>query len=194
MHQLQTIWRCDNVLVTAGLKYYWQVIIQFVAKWISIVVSDTTGNVKKCHAMICKQWPWILQLPQPVSSAQPDDTWDISSYFCWRKLEYGNKIKLEYTPTFGLITELIPDSECGNDYLRRKVIWFWLWDRIWQSFIVLAIWNKLSQKQNMFSPENLINSPIIFLWQMQNNNQIPFGINKWRSGRSRAARCYFQTK
>ncbi|KIM90088.1 hypothetical protein PILCRDRAFT_84255 [Piloderma croceum F 1598] len=31
-----------------------QVMVQFVAKRISIVVSDTTGNVKKCHAMICK--------------------------------------------------------------------------------------------------------------------------------------------
>ncbi|KZP29505.1 hypothetical protein FIBSPDRAFT_727407, partial [Athelia psychrophila] len=31
----------------------------------SIVVSDTTGNVKKCRAMICKRWPWILNCPDP---------------------------------------------------------------------------------------------------------------------------------
>lgn len=35
------------------------------ATQISIVVSDTTGNVKKCRAMICKRWPWILNCPDP---------------------------------------------------------------------------------------------------------------------------------
>jgi len=42
-----------------------QIIIRFVAWRISIVVSDTTGNVKKCRAMICKKWPWILNCPDP---------------------------------------------------------------------------------------------------------------------------------
>lgn len=51
-------------LVTGALNY-WQVIVRFVAKRISIVVSDTTGNVKKCRTMICKQWPWILNCPDP---------------------------------------------------------------------------------------------------------------------------------
>ncbi|KAJ7268929.1 hypothetical protein C8J57DRAFT_1067026, partial [Mycena rebaudengoi] len=31
----------------------------------SLVVSDTTGNVKKCRALICKFWPWILNCPDP---------------------------------------------------------------------------------------------------------------------------------
>ena len=35
------------------------------AQHISIVVSDTTGNVKKCHLMICEKWPWILNCLDP---------------------------------------------------------------------------------------------------------------------------------
>ena len=43
--------------------------------------------------------------------------WDISSYFC-RKLECGNKIYIIRIYTH--FWELIPDSECGNDYLSGK--------------------------------------------------------------------------
>ncbi|KAF8175184.1 hypothetical protein K438DRAFT_1608628, partial [Mycena galopus ATCC 62051] len=31
----------------------------------SMVVSDTTGNVKKCRALICDIFPWILNCPDP---------------------------------------------------------------------------------------------------------------------------------
>ncbi|KAJ6632329.1 hypothetical protein B0H10DRAFT_1769672, partial [Mycena sp. CBHHK59/15] len=31
----------------------------------SMVVSDTTGNVKKCRALICTLYPWILNCPDP---------------------------------------------------------------------------------------------------------------------------------
>ncbi|KAJ6620329.1 hypothetical protein B0H10DRAFT_1791869, partial [Mycena sp. CBHHK59/15] len=31
----------------------------------SMVVSDTTGNVKKCQALICAFYPWILNCPDP---------------------------------------------------------------------------------------------------------------------------------
>ncbi|KAJ7673786.1 hypothetical protein DFH06DRAFT_978687, partial [Mycena polygramma] len=31
----------------------------------SLVVSDTTGNVKKCRALICQKFPWILNCPDP---------------------------------------------------------------------------------------------------------------------------------
>ncbi|KAJ7435662.1 hypothetical protein B0H11DRAFT_2366700, partial [Mycena galericulata] len=30
-----------------------------------MVVSDTTGNVKKCRTFICEAWPWILNCPDP---------------------------------------------------------------------------------------------------------------------------------
>ncbi|KAF8809453.1 hypothetical protein BYT27DRAFT_7222383 [Phlegmacium glaucopus] len=30
-----------------------------------MIVSDTTGNVKKCHILICDKWPWILNCPDP---------------------------------------------------------------------------------------------------------------------------------
>ena len=30
-----------------------------------MVVSDTTGNVKKCRALIVSKWPWILNCPDP---------------------------------------------------------------------------------------------------------------------------------
>ncbi|KAJ6550348.1 hypothetical protein B0H10DRAFT_1850539, partial [Mycena sp. CBHHK59/15] len=31
----------------------------------SLVVSDTTKNVKKCRALICVKFPWILNCPDP---------------------------------------------------------------------------------------------------------------------------------
>ncbi|KAJ7281114.1 hypothetical protein C8J57DRAFT_1057788, partial [Mycena rebaudengoi] len=31
----------------------------------SMIVSDTTGNVKKCRELICKAFPWILNCPDP---------------------------------------------------------------------------------------------------------------------------------
>ncbi|KAJ7018504.1 hypothetical protein C8F04DRAFT_977218, partial [Mycena alexandri] len=31
----------------------------------SLMVSDTTKNVKKCRALICKKFPWILNCPDP---------------------------------------------------------------------------------------------------------------------------------
>ncbi|KAJ6564273.1 hypothetical protein B0H19DRAFT_941477 [Mycena capillaripes] len=31
----------------------------------SLVVSDTTKNVKKCRALICEKYPWILNCPDP---------------------------------------------------------------------------------------------------------------------------------
>ncbi|KAJ7681493.1 hypothetical protein B0H17DRAFT_850762, partial [Mycena rosella] len=31
----------------------------------SLVVSDTTKNVKKCRALICAKFPWILNCPDP---------------------------------------------------------------------------------------------------------------------------------
>lgn len=30
-----------------------------------MIVSDTTGNVKKCRRLICTKWPWILNCPDP---------------------------------------------------------------------------------------------------------------------------------
>jgi hypothetical protein len=30
-----------------------------------MIVSDTTGNVKKCRALICDAFPWILNCPDP---------------------------------------------------------------------------------------------------------------------------------
>ncbi|KAJ3832016.1 hypothetical protein F5878DRAFT_548770, partial [Lentinula raphanica] len=31
----------------------------------SMIVSDTTDNVKKCRQLICNQWPWVLNCPDP---------------------------------------------------------------------------------------------------------------------------------
>ena len=31
-----------------------------------MIVSDTTGNVKKCHRLICKHLGWILDCPDPA--------------------------------------------------------------------------------------------------------------------------------
>ncbi|KAK6981691.1 hypothetical protein R3P38DRAFT_3459720 [Favolaschia claudopus] len=38
---------------------------KYTAVRFSMVVSDTTGNVKKCRALICTKWPWILNCPDP---------------------------------------------------------------------------------------------------------------------------------
>lgn len=31
-----------------------------------MMVSDTTGNVKKCRALACSKWPWILNCGDPA--------------------------------------------------------------------------------------------------------------------------------
>ncbi|KAK7006852.1 hypothetical protein R3P38DRAFT_2554928 [Favolaschia claudopus] len=42
-----------------------KVILFYTAVRFSMVVSDTTGNVKKCRALICTKWPGILNCPDP---------------------------------------------------------------------------------------------------------------------------------
>jgi hypothetical protein len=42
-----------------------QIQLLYAAVRFSMVVSDTTGNVKKCRAFICDAWPWILNCPDP---------------------------------------------------------------------------------------------------------------------------------
>lgn len=42
-----------------------QIIVRYMAASFSLVVSDTTGNVKKCRRLICNKWPWILNCPDP---------------------------------------------------------------------------------------------------------------------------------
>ncbi|KAJ7503587.1 ribonuclease H-like domain-containing protein [Mycena galericulata] len=46
----------NRLLVVLGL---------YIAVNFSLVVSDTTKNVKKCCALICKKFPWILNCPDP---------------------------------------------------------------------------------------------------------------------------------
>ncbi|KAJ6576326.1 hypothetical protein B0H10DRAFT_2345315 [Mycena sp. CBHHK59/15] len=41
------------------------VLLFYAAVRFSMVVSDTTGNVKKCRALICTLYPWILNCPDP---------------------------------------------------------------------------------------------------------------------------------
>ncbi|KAJ7574872.1 ribonuclease H-like domain-containing protein [Mycena floridula] len=41
------------------------IILKFAAFWISLVVSDSAGNVKKLRELICTEWPWILNCPDP---------------------------------------------------------------------------------------------------------------------------------
>jgi hypothetical protein len=42
-----------------------QALALYVAMNFSLVVSDTTKNVKKCRALICSKYPWILNCPDP---------------------------------------------------------------------------------------------------------------------------------
>lgn len=44
---------------------YFQVIALYLAVNFSLVVSDTTKNVKKCRRLICEKFPWILNCPDP---------------------------------------------------------------------------------------------------------------------------------
>ncbi|KAJ6631296.1 hypothetical protein B0H10DRAFT_2183260 [Mycena sp. CBHHK59/15] len=45
--------------------YTFQILLLYVAVQFSMVVSDTTANIKKCHALICDFFPWILNCPDP---------------------------------------------------------------------------------------------------------------------------------
>ncbi|KAJ6541517.1 hypothetical protein B0H19DRAFT_958384 [Mycena capillaripes] len=44
---------------------FFQVLLLYTAVRFSMIVSDTTGNVKKCRALICTAFPWILNCPDP---------------------------------------------------------------------------------------------------------------------------------
>ncbi|KAK7020897.1 DUF659 family protein, partial [Favolaschia claudopus] len=46
-------------------KVRYSILLEYTAVRFSMVVSDTTGNVKKCRALICTKWPWILNCPDP---------------------------------------------------------------------------------------------------------------------------------
>ncbi|KAJ7479092.1 ribonuclease H-like domain-containing protein [Mycena latifolia] len=41
------------------------ILLLYAAVRFSMIVSDTTGNVKKCRALICDAFPWILNCPDP---------------------------------------------------------------------------------------------------------------------------------
>ncbi|KAJ7820819.1 hypothetical protein B0H14DRAFT_2599683 [Mycena olivaceomarginata] len=41
------------------------ILLLYTAVRFSMIVSDTTGNVKKCRELICKAFPWILNCPDP---------------------------------------------------------------------------------------------------------------------------------
>ncbi|KAK6966290.1 ribonuclease H-like domain-containing protein [Favolaschia claudopus] len=43
-----------------------EILVFYAAVRFSMIVSDTTGNVKKCRALICKKYPWILNCPDPA--------------------------------------------------------------------------------------------------------------------------------
>ncbi|KZP02060.1 hypothetical protein FIBSPDRAFT_970560 [Athelia psychrophila] len=43
-----------------------KIITRLSAEAFSMIVSDTTGNVKKCRCLICKLWGWILDCPDPA--------------------------------------------------------------------------------------------------------------------------------
>lgn len=59
-------WVCtDNMTMWHSTLQLLQVILRFAAYRFSIIVSDTTGNVKKCRRLICEKWPWILNCPDP---------------------------------------------------------------------------------------------------------------------------------
>lgn len=40
--------------------------LELCAEAFSMIVSDTTGNVKKCRRLICERWGWILNCPDPA--------------------------------------------------------------------------------------------------------------------------------
>ncbi|KAJ6608185.1 hypothetical protein B0H10DRAFT_1816329 [Mycena sp. CBHHK59/15] len=76
-----------------------QVLLFYAAVRFSMVVSDTTGNVKKCRALICTLYPWILNCPDPChqlnllakdiivgSKGYPENT-----RLCDSKCNYGKK-------------------------------------------------------------------------------------------------------
>ena len=40
--------------------------LELTAEAFSMIVSDTTGNVKKCRLLICECWGWIINCPDPA--------------------------------------------------------------------------------------------------------------------------------
>ena len=53
---------CTGETIFDGLK---QIILLYLSIRISLVVSDSAKNVRKARRLICNQWPWILNSPDP---------------------------------------------------------------------------------------------------------------------------------
>ncbi|KAJ7230968.1 hypothetical protein B0H12DRAFT_1029740, partial [Mycena haematopus] len=83
----------------------------------SMIVSDTTGNVKKCRAFICAAFPWILNCPDPCHQLN----------LLAKEIMLGSKKHpkiqgfAQIMKTVSAITTFFSHSNYGKKHLRDKL-------------------------------------------------------------------------
>ncbi|KAF7980497.1 hypothetical protein HWV62_37998 [Athelia sp. TMB] len=87
------------------------VIIRFMAESFSLVVSDTTGNVKKCRRLICEKWPWILNCPDPCHQLN----------LMMKDIMVGTKKYGKPMTTVAAITTYFSHSNYGQHQLKTEL-------------------------------------------------------------------------
>ena len=85
-----------------------------------MVVSDTTGNVKKTRALIVSKWPWILNCPDPCHGLNLMMKDIMMGSKTFPKIGAFTQVSLE----FGLITSIttyFSHSNQGTHHLKEEM-------------------------------------------------------------------------
>ncbi|KAJ7214487.1 hypothetical protein GGX14DRAFT_360018, partial [Mycena pura] len=77
----------------------------------SMAVSDTAGNVKKCRALICMSFPWILNCPDPCHQLN----------LLAKEIMVGSKKYPKVMKTISAITTFFSHSNYGKKHLKDKM-------------------------------------------------------------------------
>ncbi|KAF7327065.1 hypothetical protein MKEN_00281800 [Mycena kentingensis (nom. inval.)] len=94
-----------------------EVILRYSAQRFSLIVSDTTGNVKKTRVLVCKEYPWIFNCGDPCHQLN----------LLAKDLIQGSKRRAKISPLAGVIsivsglTSYFSHSNYGQFWLREEL-------------------------------------------------------------------------
>ncbi|KAJ6621956.1 hypothetical protein B0H10DRAFT_1788897, partial [Mycena sp. CBHHK59/15] len=83
----------------------------------SLVVSDTTKNVKKCRALICVKFPWILNCPDPCHQLNLLAKDLVLGSQTWLKIKAFSKVMV----IVNALTNYFSHSNYGKHHLKNAM-------------------------------------------------------------------------
>ncbi|KAJ6598740.1 hypothetical protein B0H10DRAFT_1959209 [Mycena sp. CBHHK59/15] len=90
------------------------VLALYIATNFSLVVSDTTKNVKKCRALICVKFPWILNCPDPCHQLNLLAKDLVLGSKTWPKIKAFSKVMV----IVNALTNYFSHSNYGKHHLK----------------------------------------------------------------------------